>query len=174
MHKKLVGFLCKMLKKPKILAPGPWARGPNKGRFFDTTKRSAQVNNIAADGAGLRDCPLLFALDHSGDLRRVFSTCPPPTTDYHGGLKGLPTSPSEGADARAATPVGRTVGRSPLLFTPILYHGIRDLSSSQNAQRFAKKKSESCAICQKLRALVVGAQPNFREDATNCKKYASR
>ena len=66
--------------------------------LFATRKRSPLFLILGAIGAGLRDCPLLFALAFtSSDLRWSFQALVRHSQpDSQGGLKGLPASPSEG------------------------------------------------------------------------------
>ena len=92
----------------QILHARPAGVQPKRRWLFVTTQTLRPVKIIAANGAGLRDCPLLDALDNPGALGGVFkhlSATPNQTLHTENG----------GIDARAATPVGRTVGRYPRL-----------------------------------------------------------
>jgi hypothetical protein len=77
-------------------------------RLFDTGKRSPLFLILGAIGAGLRDCPLLDALDSPGAPGRVLK--------HLSATHNQTLHTEDGSiDARAATPVGRTVGRFPRL-----------------------------------------------------------
>ena len=80
----------------------------NRIWLFDTRKRSPLFLILGAIGAGLRDCPLLFALDSPGDLGRVLK--------HLSATHNLTLHTEDGSiDARTATHLRRTVGRYPRL-----------------------------------------------------------
>lgn len=80
LHKQLDRKLCKLLNKLKFCSPPPPASSPNKGaviRYCQTLRLVKCLRQVVRVYEIARFCP---PLTYSGDLRRVFSTCPPPTT----------------------------------------------------------------------------------------------
>jgi hypothetical protein len=107
----------------QMLHARPAGVQPKRRWLFVTTQTLALVKNIGAFGAGSSGVPASDCLPIThGSKGRVFSTCPPLTTRPSRGIKGF-----------AHLSLG---GGTALLFTNKVYHGYREKSTGNIAQRF--------------------------------------
>jgi hypothetical protein len=135
-----------------MLLATPAGEQPKRGVVIRYHQTLRLVNNIAAIGAGSSGVPASDCLPIThGSKGRVFSTCPPPTTRLLRGIKGF--AHLSLGEVSAHRPWAPPV---PLLFTPILYHGIWEKSIWQYALKIELIFCQNCAKCQMPRAALEG------------------